>query len=228
MKRSEIQGAVLRAKGLLEVHQVSLPMFGYWTLDEWRKNAGRLDTIVQTMRGWDVTDFGSGDFRKVGAVLFTIRNGVLGTDIGCPYAEKLIIIADGQALPLHFHYKKTEDIINRGGGLLAIQVYNSLPDGKIDEKNDVEVHTDGMRNVVKAGAFVEITPGNSMTIRPYMYHQFVARAGCGDLIVGEVSAVNDDRVDNRFAVERSRFSSIEEDQPITVPLCNEYGKLLIG
>lgn len=28
----------------------------------------------------------------------------------------------------HFHWFKTEDIINRGGGNVLIRVYNSLPD----------------------------------------------------------------------------------------------------
>ena len=77
-----------------------------------------LDTIIRTMRGWDVTTFGHDNFDEMGAVLFTIRNGLLGTDIGCPYAEKLILMKEGQVLPMHFHSMKTEDIINRGGTML--------------------------------------------------------------------------------------------------------------
>ena len=31
------------------------------------------------------------------------------------YAEKLIMLKEGQRAPMHFHWKKSEDIINRGG-----------------------------------------------------------------------------------------------------------------
>ena len=113
MKRSEIQAAIADAKALLENNKIKLPMFGYWKLEEWKAHKASLGTIRQTKLGWDVTDFGSDEFKKTGAVLFTIRNGILGKpEVGCPYAEKLIIIKDDQVLPLHFHHSKTEDIIN--------------------------------------------------------------------------------------------------------------------
>ena len=226
MKRSEIQSAIAHAKALLNRNHFKLPEYGYWTMDEWRAHRNELDTIVKTMRGWDVTDFGSGDFAKVGAVLFTLRNGVLGTDIGCPYAEKLIIMREGQILPLHFHFSKTEDIINRGGGVLRITVYNSLPDESVDRAGAVAFERDGFARVVPAGSAVDILPGGSMTIRPGMYHLFEVAPGSGDVIVGEVSAINDDNVDNRFAEKSERFTGIEEDEPIRVPLVNEYEKLL--
>ena len=228
MKRSEIQAAVAWAKGLLEKTNFKLPEFAEWPLEEWRARRAELDTIVRTMRGWDVTDFGSGDFGKTGAVLFTIRNGVLGTDIGCPYAEKLIFMREGQILPLHFHFSKTEDIINRGGGVLQITVYNSRPDESVDWEGDVTFEADGMKHTVPAGTAVEILPGNSMTIRPYMYHLFSVKPGTGDVMCGEVSAVNDDNVDNRFAEQSERFMTVEEDVEITVPLVNEYERVLGG
>ena len=226
MKRSEIQSAISYAKALIEKQGFHLPMFASWSMDQWRENKGELNTIIRTMRGWDVTDFGSGDFRRVGAVLFTIRNGLLGTDLGCPYAEKLIVLQDAQMLPLHFHFSKTEDIINRGGGILSIRVYNSLADGSVDERGDVRVFTDGVERIVPAGSWVDILPGNSMTIYPGLYHLFAAKEGCGDVLVGEVSAVNDDNIDNRFAVEMPRFTQIVEDEPIVVPLVNEYETVL--
>ena len=226
MQRSQIQAAIAEAKCLLKKNNVNLPMFGYWKLDEWKAPEVDIGTILQTKRGWDVTDFGSDEFSKIGAVLFTIRNGILGKpDIGCPYAEKLIIMKDSQVLPLHFHYSKTEDIINRGGGVLNIQVFNSLPDGAVDYESAVSVFCDGICQTVKAGKIIEIMPGNSMTIIPFLYHQFAAKSGYGDLIVGEVSAINDDNIDNHFAVEMKRFSEIEEDEIVTIPLVNEYDKL---
>lgn len=227
MKRSEIEGAIQWARAQLRAHDIRLPMFGEWTLDEWRQNRDRLETIVATMRGWDVTDFNTDDFAHAGAVLFTIRNGLLNhPEVGCPYAEKLILMKQGQTLPLHYHVCKTEDIINRAGSDLKIQVYNSLPDGAVDREGDVPVHMDGIDYVVKAGAFLRIRPGNSLTIRPCLYHKFLADEG--SVVVGEVSSVNDDNTDNYFAEKQPRFSRIEEDVPATVPLCNEYRALLFG
>lgn len=229
MKRSKIQAEIRHAKELLDLNNIALPMFGYWPLKEWRKNRDKLEMIRQTLLGWDVTDFGSDDFDHTGAVLFTIRNGVLDKPgIGCPYAEKLILMRDSQVLPLHFHFNKTEDIINRGGGILTIQVFNSLKNGDVDYTSDVGVYMDGIRHAVKAGTVIEITKGNSMTITPRLYHLFAAKKGCGDVIVGEVSAINDDNTDNRFAVRMDRFSSIEEDEPVEVPLLNEYEALIFG
>ena len=38
-----------------------------------------------------------------------------------------------QVTPMHFHWAKMEDIINRGGGDLVIQLYNSTPDEELDK-----------------------------------------------------------------------------------------------
>ena len=75
MKRSEINRAVQRAVELLGQEGIGLPAFGYWKLEDWKQNRDRLEIIRQTMLGWDVTDFSSGDFLHTGSVLFTIRNG---------------------------------------------------------------------------------------------------------------------------------------------------------
>lgn len=228
MKRSQINQTIEWAKALLTKNKFALPMFGYWKLDEWKKNEENLDRIRKTMLGWDVTDFGGGDFDRVGAALFTIRNGnIHEKGCGTPYAEKIILMKDGQELPLHFHFAKTEDIINRGGGVLVLQMYQSKPDESIDEKSDVTVYCDGVEKTFGAGEKVEVLQGNSMTLTPYIYHKFIAKENGGDLIIGEVSKINDDNVDNRFAQEAAnRFSQIEEDEEILHPLCNEYEKVL--
>jgi hypothetical protein len=226
MKRSEIQQAIAWAKGFLWENNFALPMFADWTLDEWRIRRAEAETIIRTMRGWDVTTFGHDDFSRMGAVLFTIRNGLPDGSRGCPYAEKLILMREGQVLPNHFHRQKTEDIINRGGGTLLIRVFNSLPDGGVDRAGDVRILTDGMEYTVPAGTDVAITRGNSMTIYPGLYHLFTPEPGSGDLIVGEVSSINDDRTDNYFEAGRPRFIPVEEDCPVLIPLCNEYETLL--
>lgn len=106
--------------------------------------------------------------------------------------------------------------------MLVIRVFNSLPDGSVDRTGDVRILMDGIESFVPAGTDVEITPGNSMTIYPGLYHLFIAKPGCGDLIVGEVSSINDDRTDNYFEDDRPRFIPVEEDVPMAFPLCNEY------
>ncbi len=225
MKRSEINALLKWSEALLHSNNFYLPMFAYWTMEDWNKRKGELERIRETMLGWDITDFGSGDFGRIGAVLFTIRNGNVNKEgCGTPYAEKVILMKAGQMLPLHFHYAKTEDIINRGGGMLVLKFYASKPDGTVDPDSDVTVYCDGIKRTVKAGERVEVPTGCSVTLTPYIYHLFLAE---GDLIIGEVSKINDDNIDNHFAeTGTSRFSEVEEDEPILHPLCNEYEHVL--
>ena len=96
MKRSEINAAIKWAIGLLDKNNFKLPRFAYWTMEEWNRNKDHIDTLREVMAGWDITDFGSGDFDKIGAILFTIRNGKLGKPgTGSPYAEKILIFKEG-------------------------------------------------------------------------------------------------------------------------------------
>lgn len=226
MKRSEINKTIREAIALLDKHHFKLPRFAYWTMQEWEANKDNIDIIRDVMLGWDITDFGSGDFDKIGAVLFTIRNGKLGReDIGSPYAEKILIFKEGQRLPIHHHAMKTEDIINRGEGTMEMLFYKRNEDGTVDYESDVEYYSDGIKCVAKAGEPVYITTGNSVRLDPYVNHTFGAKKGDGALICGEVSKVNDDMTDNYFAEPTARFADIEEDEPILHPLCNEYEKL---
>ena len=148
VKRSEIQQAISWARGFLSRSGISLPMFADWSPEEWKARRGEAETIIRTMRGWDVTTFGHDDFTRMGAVLFTLRNGLPDGSCGCPYAEKLILMREGQVLPNHYHLQKTEDIINRAGGILVIRVFNSLPDGSVDREGDVRILTDGLESTV--------------------------------------------------------------------------------
>lgn len=227
MKRSEVNAAIAWAKKLLKDNNIELPVFAEWKSEDWKKNAELTETIEKTMLGWDVTDYGLDDYDKVGGVLFTVRNGdQKDSSIGVPYAEKYILLADGQGLPTHFHYTKTEDIINRAGGILALKLYNAKEDESIDYESDVVVYTDGIKRTVKAGEIVKVPVGSSISLTPYMYHNFWALEGEGDLVVGEVSSVNDDNIDNHFNPELPRFGEIDEDEAAIHPLCNEYTNLL--
>jgi hypothetical protein len=70
------------------------------------------------------------------------------------------------------------------------------------------------------GEVVDLSPGESITLPPRLYHEFWAERA--SVLIGEVSAVNDDTTDNRFAEPVGRFPEIEEDEPILHYLCNEY------
>ena len=131
------------------------------------------------------------------------------------------MLYEGQTAAMHFHASKMEDIINRGGGNILITVYNSTEDGGFAD-TDVTVHSDGRTYTVPAGTRVRLIPGESITIQPYLYHDFHVEEGTGDVLLGEVSMCNDDENDNRFYEPIGRFPSIEEDEPAYRLLCNEY------
>lgn len=225
MKRSDINKNIRWAEELCKKYSITLPDFArYAPSREEMADPARVN-IVKTMLGWDITDFNLGDFEHCGAVLFTVRNGsIYEESVGTPYAEKYIFMKDGveQEIPLHYHIHKTEDIINRAGGLLMIQVFANGEDGKPDPNKDVVLWRDGVRYVAKAGEVLEVTTGNSVTLTPYVYHRFFTKTGTGDLIIGEVSKINDDNIDNVFASPRDRFSTIEEDEEPYRLLVNEY------
>ena len=70
---------------------------------------------------------------------------------------------------------------------------------------------------------VVLKPGQSLSLYPYYYHEFVIPEG-GPVLIGEVSMCNDDNTDNRFLNPLGRFPTIEEDEPPYRLLCNEYPK----
>jgi len=227
MKRSEINAAIVWAKALLKKNNITLPQMAYWSMDEWKANVDKLDTVRKVMLGWDVTDFGVDKFNEIGGVLYTVRNGDMNNpEIGVPYCEKYIIMKEGQRLPKHYHVFKTEDIINRAAGVLAVYLWNADPKTGEQLDTDVEVYMDGIKHVFKAGEEILVQPGSSISLAPYVAHIFGPKPGCGELVVGEVSKVNDDNTDNYFLEDTARFSEIEEDEAILHPLCNEYDSVL--
>ena len=222
MKRSEINAVIRDADAFIRQMGFHLPPFAYWTPQEWKTKGPEVSEIVQNQLGWDITDFGQGDYAKIGLFLFTARNGHpdnLKTCTGKLYAEKIMIVGLNQLTPMHFHWDKVEDIINRGGGTLAIQLYNATDDDRLAD-TEVTVSTDGVRRVVKAGDIVRLSPGESITLPTRCYHQFW---GEGErVLVGEVSVVNDDSADNRFLDPVGRFPEIEEDEEPLYLLVGDY------
>jgi len=219
MKRSEINALIRQADAFFAAHGFHLPPFAHWTPVDWRSQGAEVAEIVDRKLGWDVTDFGSHDFSRIGLLLFTLRNGRVDDPRSKPYAEKIMRVEVDQVTPMHYHWHKTEDIINRGGGRLVIQLYNAAEDDRLAD-TDVTVSVDGVRRTVKAGECVTLDPGESITLTPRLYHKFWGAGG--PVLVGEVSAVNDDETDNRFYEALPRFAAIDEDEAPIYPLCNEY------
>lgn len=75
MKRSEINCIIKEMESLIKENGFKLPPFADWTPENWKSKGHEYDEIRDNRLGWDITDFGLGDFNKVGFGLFTIRNG---------------------------------------------------------------------------------------------------------------------------------------------------------
>lgn len=224
MKRSEINAIIRDGLKFLKRMNFLLPPFAHWTCADWTQKGPECQDIIDQQLGWDITDFGSGDFNKIGLFLFTIRNGKfsdLKKKDGKTYAEKIMLVRENQITPTHFHFQKMEDIINRGGGNLVIRLWNSTADEKL-ARTSVTVAMDGVQVKVKAGGTITLKPGESVCLPQRVYHRFWGETGKGTVLVGEVSRVNNDHVDNRFFDKVGRFPAIEEDASPLHLLCNDY------
>ena len=165
MRRSEINRAIDRGLAFVEAMGFALPPFARWTVDDWRRAGPATEEIRATMLGWDVTDFGTGDFARYGVLIFTLRNGRVD-DPRYPktYAEKVLVQAEGQLLPFHVHFRKTEDIINRAGGNLMVGLANAGPDRELID-TPVVCSVDGQSTTIACGWAVRVGRGQRVTIR---------------------------------------------------------------
>jgi D-lyxose ketol-isomerase len=226
MKRSEINTIIEDAIAFCDEMKFLLPPFAYWTLEDWQTKGDQYQEIKDNQMGWDITDFGSGDFDNIGLLIFVLRNGnFTNPKYVKPYCEKILIQDEGQVLPTHFHWKKMEDIINRGGGNLMVALYNSISDDEVDKKTLVEVSIDGRTFAVQPGKPFCIRPGESITLMPRQFHKFWAEPGTGKVLLGEVSTVADEAADNNFPEYSGRLPAIEEDVPPKYLIFNDYALL---
>ena len=224
MKRSTVNDIIREADTFIRAHGFALPPFAWWSPEELRARVATDSAMIrERMLGWDITDYGQGRFDELGLVLFTLRNGAranVARGRGMLYAEKLLISGEGQISPMHRHNLKTEDIINRGGATLVLELFAAAPDGSLDEDGEVAVRTDGTLRRLPAGGRLKLAPGESVTLKPDTWHAFWGEGG--QVLIGEVSNVNDDRTDNVFRDPIGRFSEIEEDEPPLHLLVSDY------
>ncbi|MCA0424635.1 MAG: D-lyxose/D-mannose family sugar isomerase [Proteobacteria bacterium] len=226
MKRSEINAAIAHAEALLAEYRFALPPFARWSAADWQANRAKAVELIRAGCGWDITDFGQGRFAELGLTLLTIRNGDaanLATGKGMVYAEKAIIVREGQRCPMHYHFVKTEDIINRGGGTLVLELVETGADGKADTSRDVLVRTDAIERWLPPNGILRLEPGESVTLTPGLAHAFWAEGG--DVFVGEVSTVNDDKTDNAFLEPVARFPGVQDDTAPTRLIVGDYAAL---
>ena len=220
MKRSEINKAIIQAKSMMKDYLWDLPSWGYWSVNDYQNETEIKKYLKDHQMGWDVTDFGKGRFQEQGITLFCIRNGIQGDNNDKPYAEKLLFMQEGQEIPFHSHQIKLEDIINRGGGDLAIE-FLEIDENKTELKREITVLVDGEKRVLKPHQPLVLQKGQSVTVERNIFHRFYAIPGTGMVMAGEVSQVNDDNNDNYFLEPIGRFAEIQEDEIPIHPLWNE-------
>lgn len=227
MKRSEINLRIQEAMEFFDRMSFKMPPFAYYALEDWKRVAPDAAEIFDLQLGWDVTTFGSGSFLETGLLLFTLRNGREGSArYYKPYAEKIMMVRENQITPLHFHWKKCEDIINRGGGNLVIELYHADPASNTLVDKPFSVSINGVRRTLNPGARLLLTPGESICMESIHAHSFYGESGSGTVLVGEVSMVNDDENDNCFLDKVIRFDPIDEDEaPRWIP-ASDYKKFL--
>ncbi|MCR8549583.1 D-lyxose/D-mannose family sugar isomerase [Salipiger sp. P9] len=221
MKRSRINEIIREGDAFIRAHGYCLPPFAYWTPEALR--AADHAEIKRRRMGWDITDYGAGRFDDLGLFLFTTRNGLngdLGKRSAMLYAEKIMISRRDQLSPNHRHALKVEDIINRGGGTLVLELHAATPEGGIDRHGPVTVMCDGIDRTLPPGGHLKLDPGESVTLFPSTWHAFWGEGS--DVLIGEVSTVNDDLTDNIFEMDIGRFSTVEEDEAPLHLLVSDY------
>lgn len=221
MQRSEINDIIASGAALIRKAGHVLPPFANWSPEKIRSDEAAL--IRARGLGWDITDYGQGRFNEMGLFLFTTRNGDAQDLIagrGMLYAEKIMISRRQQLSPMHRHNIKAEDIINRAGGDLIIELFASDESGGIDRNAAVSVPSDGVIKTLEAGGCLRLSPGESVTLMPGTWHAFWADKA--DCLIGEVSTVNDDRTDNVFEQPIGRFSDVTEDTDAMHLLVSDY------
>ncbi len=228
MNRSDINEIIRESDRFIRSFGYVMPPFAYWSPQEMKQRTARDAAAIRDARlGWDITDYGQGRYADLGLFLFTVRNGRqedLKNGSGMLYAEKIMISRKEQISPMHRHVVKAEDIINRGGGTLVLELFASAADGSVDESSKVVVPTDGVLRTMAAGSRLELAPGESVTLLPGVWHAFWGEGA--DVLIGEVSTVNDDLTDNIFREPIGRFSDISEDEDPLHLLVSDYDEWL--
>lgn len=219
MLRSEIDARIAEAAALFAAQGLVLPPWARFSPADWAARPEQARYCAERQMGWDVTDFGSGDFASRGLLLLCTRNGHGGAPGERTYAEKIMLVRDRQETPFHLHRLKAEDIINRGGGALVVEV-TLFEDGR-ETTEPVALRVDADLRHLPPRTPILLGPGESITLMPGQMHRFYGR---GTVVVGEVSQTNDDHADNVFLEPVGRFAAVTEDAPARYALWSDLEK----
>jgi hypothetical protein len=227
MKRSQINRVISEAIDLFNEKGIRLPPWAYWTKSDWQSVGDEADEIRSHGLGWNITDFGSNDFEKVGLLLFIVRNGHFFHNEPVTtktYAEKYMVVQPAQITPWHFHWCKTEDLINRSGGRLQVELAWAGNDEKSLSDREVSIQVDGVSRKISAEGIILLQPGESVTLSPRLCHKFSGYAKDKQVLAGEISSLNDDTTDNCFLGKPFARTTIEDDEPAKYLLSSDYAK----
>jgi len=224
-KRSFVNRVLEEARGTLYESKINLPPWAFWGPKEWADAGPEANQIRQHGLGWNFARFGN-DFNDRGLLIFVSRNGLQLPDGSLlnakGYAEKVMIVRPGQVTPYHFHWKKFEDLINRGNGRLQLQVAWAHENERELLDGELTITQDGFTKQVKAKEIITLEPGQSVELPPRLCHQFYGHPHDNEVIAGEISMTNDDGTDNCFLGADISASAIEEDEPPTFLLAADY------
>ena len=226
MKRSFIDARIDAMLGQCERFGVRLPPFALWGEAEYSDDPAAAARILDGGLGWNVVEFHPGQFAELGLTIFTLRMGDwarLSHGRGKLYAEKALLVEDGQRAPHHYHIVKTEDIVNRGGARFVVELVMVDRAGTpLQEK--LRVVKDVKTLELAPGARVTLEPGESLTLEPFVAHAFWAEGGA--VLGGEVSLCNDDRTDNYFLPALPPPAPVAEDAPSRYVTVRDLPKLI--
>ena len=113
MKRSEVNKALRELEAMCQKYRCYLPLLPFT-----RRNGNQRSRIRRSpglLSGLDITDYGQGiSIRSDSPHHHPQRQPDHAGKIPQGLREKLLFLKEGQYSPNHFHWYKTEDIINRG------------------------------------------------------------------------------------------------------------------
>lgn len=234
LKRSFINEKFRQAIEAVKRSGYPVPEYMMWSPEDWATKSREYQEIVDCQMGWDITDFGSGDFGKDGLVTFNPLNGKYGdARYVRPYGERLCFSWPGSnGGPLHYHRGKMEDLQNWSEGSMYVRHWNVTPYGERDFDSMVMVRIDGRRYMVKPGEIIEVKHHQRICSMPFIAHEGVAVDDVPydpDALPGfcvELSSVVNDRVDNiYFEPWRKWDVDVIEDEPAQFCRVNEYPAL---
>ena len=191
MRRSEINRIIQEGMAFFDRMHFALPPFARFRQEDWEARRADCRELFDLGLGWDVTGFGLGEFERFGLLLFTLRNGRAGSqEYPKPYAEKIMMVRENQVTLRHFHWRKREDIINRGGGNLVLELFRADPAASKLAGGPFEIRVDGMVRRMRSGERLVLTPGERVCVEGIHAHRFCWEPGAVKLLVGEEAAGN--------------------------------------